>query len=64
MGLGVNSAPACWARSAQFSWPIYVGLQRTLIVGGGLYIIALSCLVLMQKAAPVARPRPSVLAQP
>jgi hypothetical protein len=57
----INSASSVLGSVGAMFLAIYEGLQRTLIVGGGFYVLALLVLVLLQRAA--WQPRPSVLAQ-
>jgi hypothetical protein len=57
----INSASSVLGSVGAMFLAIYEGLQKTLIVGGGFYVLALLILVLLQRAA--WQPRPSVLAQ-
>ncbi len=54
---------ACSARSGAMFLAIYAGLQRTLLVGGGLYVLALPCWSCCRRTAAEAAAAPSVLAQ-
>ena len=57
----INSASSVLGSVGAMFLAIYEGLQKTLIVGGVFYVLALLILVLLQRTA--WQPRPSVLAQ-
>ncbi len=62
----LNSAASVLGSVSAIFLAIYVGLQRTLLAGGALYIVALIVLLLLkrQPAAATSPARPSVLVQP
>jgi hypothetical protein len=61
----LNSAASVLGSVSAIFLAIYAGLQRTLLAGGGLYMIALVVLLLVKREAPAAsQARPSVLVQP
>jgi hypothetical protein len=61
----LNSAASVLGSVSAIFLAIYVGLQRTLLAGGALYVIALIVLLLMKRqAAPAGPVRPSVLVRP
>ncbi len=61
----LNSAASVLGSVSAIFLAIYAGLQRTLLAGGALYLVALIVLLLLKRQTAAASPaRPSVLVQP
>ncbi len=56
----LNSAASVLGSCAAVFLAIYIGLRNTLLIGAGLYVLALCTVVLTRRAAAVPEPQPAV----